>query len=46
MYVFMCVKPYGRTKKRYRPEIWYTFSRIPYQKTGCLIFRKNYPEAR
>ena len=31
-------------RKRYRPEIWYTYSHRPYLKTGFLFFRKNDPE--
>ena len=44
--VFICVTPPGQTKKRYRPEIWYTHSPHPYLKTRLLFLRKNGPEGR
>ena len=36
----MCVTPPGPNEKRYRPEIWYTYSYRPYLKTGFCFFEK------
>ena len=33
-------------EKRYRPEIWHTYSHLPYLKMGFLFFRRNPRDGR
>ena len=55
VYVCMYVFIYGciyvcdaswPNEKRYRPEIWHTYSYWPYLKTGFLFFRSNPRDGR
>ena len=49
VYVYMCHASWPN-EKRYRPEIWYTYSHRPYLKTGFktgfLFFRRNPHDGR
>ena len=38
----VCTAPFGHKEKRYRPEIWYTYSHWPYLKMFFLFFRKKW----
>ena len=46
VFIYLFVSRLLAKRRRYRPEIWYTYSLRPYRKMSFLFFRKNDPEGR